>query len=539
MTQEQTGVTETRRTGGRRGFRFFLKHAYREELPRTVRQVGWLIVLIAAIEAAGFLVGYRAAGRATWGQMMDNPEGWLPLFHWASPWLQAASENSGWSHYLLHNTFVAVRAWIGSVVTLGTYACWSAWMGGFHLGWIIRGGMPTVAATSGLGPGGATAAMLLPHGLFELPAFWLAWALGLRTGLVWLWRLRWGGRWESFTYLGRDSGRALVLLVVPLLLVAGVLEAEVSPWVRDRYVIGVRPSPALAAERVVLRDVLSRVAIAPDGNTCVGLEGRTAVLNRRRPAARTVLFTAPKGTRVFAAPSQDGRQVATVINHEPERPALWIVDVATMRRAAVRGTPGHYCGTPAWSPDGRRLALVVRGGAPGAGGKPTIDLWTVDLRTQRWRQLTHLPATTKAYVVSPPAWNPRGNEIAFTRQASREHETAIWAVRSSGKGLRQVTRGKHDCVPAWSPDGKWIAFLSRPWSEVDLEEKPFVQQEVELADLCLVHPNGKDRQERIARADPSSPLTWSADGTSLYYMRLDLLLKGTPRAVATSPRPAS
>lgn len=62
-----------------------------------------------------------------------------------------------------------------------------------------------------------------------------------------------------------------------------------------------------------------------------------------------------------------------------------------------------------------------------------------------------------------PALSPDGTRIAYVlRTAEREHDRedrALWMVPADGGAARRLTRGPADTAPAWSPDGRWIAFV--------------------------------------------------------------------------------
>jgi Tol biopolymer transport system component len=61
-----------------------------------------------------------------------------------------------------------------------------------------------------------------------------------------------------------------------------------------------------------------------------------------------------------------------------------------------------------------------------------------------------------------PAWSPDGKQIAFVRQANNGTKE-IWVMDEAGgnkKNLTQVPRGVNSWSPIWSPDGSMIAFLT-------------------------------------------------------------------------------
>jgi TolB protein len=61
---------------------------------------------------------------------------------------------------------------------------------------------------------------------------------------------------------------------------------------------------------------------------------------------------------------------------------------------------------------------------------------------------------------STPVWSPRGDYIAFTKQA--QGRFAIGIMRPDGTGERVLTDGYHNEGPSWSPNGRVIVFFRDP-----------------------------------------------------------------------------
>jgi TolB protein len=105
-------------------------------------------------------------------------------------------------------------------------------------------------------------------------------------------------------------------------------------------------------------------------------------------------------------------------------------------------TSGAREASPAWSPDGARIAYVVYAGR---GNRSSLHL--VDPRGSRPRRLTY------GNVDLQPSWSPDGRRLVFVRITAR-FEAEIWEVRRDGTGLRHVLPGLTGATqPTWSPDG--------------------------------------------------------------------------------------
>jgi TolB protein len=111
----------------------------------------------------------------------------------------------------------------------------------------------------------------------------------------------------------------------------------------------------------------------------------------------------------------------------------------------------------AWSPDGARIAFSAPVGAPLP--PDILRLYTVAAGGGPASPLT---AVTAPEADHSPAWSPDGRQLAFVRTRSGAGGSAeVYVVNADGGGLRNLTNNAvDDTYPAWSPDGSAIAFVS-------------------------------------------------------------------------------
>ena len=168
------------------------------------------------------------------------------------------------------------------------------------------------------------------------------------------------------------------------------------------------------------------------------------------------------------------------------------------------------------SPDGKSLAFV-------SSRSGQADIWIFDLESKKLRNLTNHPAGDFR-----PAWSPDGAWLAFssdrdsTKQKgisgfSTRHSTEIYLIRADGSNLRRLTFSQTFAgSPAWSADGKRIAFYEAAPAEVNkivaVERKAGGSTQIVTIDV----ESGERRAETSGAGEKVSP-RW-LDGNRIAYV---------------------
>jgi Tol biopolymer transport system component len=115
-------------------------------------------------------------------------------------------------------------------------------------------------------------------------------------------------------------------------------------------------------------------------------------------------------------------------------------------------------------------------------------------------------ATLLPAPVARAAFPGRNGLIAWTHPTSPTTDAEIFVMSPNGKNKRQLSdNGQNDFFPAWSPDGKWIAFESSSATDVD----------VWVMSLDGTVSTNISNDPGVANRGPA----WSPDGTKIAYWR--------------------
>src|SRR5919112_1066143 len=247
--------------------------------------------------------------------------------------------------------------------------------------------------------------------------------------------------------------------------------------------------------------------------------------------------TSGVGTTRAAFPGENGK--IAFIRDSGSDAHIFTINPDGSELTKIYTTPRHD-GSPAWSADGQKLAFDgLRNG--------NWDVYTIYADGSHLKRIT----TSSAGDFSP-SWSPNGERIAFFRQRGERGpntvcQSCIYTIKADGTGSKRLTAHRgFTSDPAWSPNGKKIAFSNgniykmnsadgtnkrnltktskiyenEPNWSPDGKKIAFSTQNPNTGDLNVhtMNADGTNQKKRTGRAGGWAP-AWSPDGTKIAFLR--------------------
>jgi len=212
--------------------------------------------------------------------------------------------------------------------------------------------------------------------------------------------------------------------------------------------------------------------------------------------------------KMYAQPrlSPDGKHVITSLRGDAED--LWLYDLT--RGASSRLTAKGSSSFPVWSPDGKRVALSF--------GRNDIFVRTLDGSAPEQKVLT---GRVPSY---PFSWSPDGQTLAYVSVDAKTLQD-IWVLNLTDRKPQPfLTSPFREGAPVFSPDGRWIAYVSDESGRNEVYVSPFP---------------GPGEKQAISTNGGSEPV-WPRAGKELFYRSGDAVMAAqvttSPTLSVTKPR---
>ena len=212
-------------------------------------------------------------------------------------------------------------------------------------------------------------------------------------------------------------------------------------------------------------------------------------------------------------------------SYKAKNPDLYVLDIFENKEWRISNRPGLNMGA-AFRPDGQKLALVLTL-QPG-----NSDIYLVNPDGSGLTQIT----SSWAIDVSP-TWSPDGKYLAFVSDRSGNPQVYLLdlsrgAESQSNRPVRLTWQGDYNSSPSWSPDGKYIAFAGRRKGQFDL----FVL-DLDQGEYGTVRPltNTTYNEEDPAWSPDGRFIAFSSNRTGNYDIYAISVYGGTARQLTDWP----
>jgi TolB protein len=163
--------------------------------------------------------------------------------------------------------------------------------------------------------------------------------------------------------------------------------------------------------------------------------------------------------------SPDGTKLAYV-SFEKKKPIVFVQSLMSGTREMVANYKGNNS-APAWSPDGSKLAIVLTYGA-------NSQIYTIDASGGGLKQITKSTA-----IDTEPAFSHDGNWIYFS--SDRGGRPQIYKIPAGGGDASRVTfEGAYNVSPRFSPDGKSLVYIRNDGGKFKVALQDLASGQVQL-----------------------------------------------------------
>ena len=199
--------------------------------------------------------------------------------------------------------------------------------------------------------------------------------------------------------------------------------------------------------------------------------------------------------------SLDGRKLAVVISTVDGRYEIWTSEVGRPRLRQLAAVPDADCGDPIWSPDGERVAYYRY-----AKNEHDGVYWCRADRSDVPERL--LKRETADTYLTPLSWSPDGTQLLIETFSEGKGEVLLLPIEPDEHGVRKPATlsasPSIDDDARFSPDGKWIAYLSDDSGRQEVYVCPYNDDGIAGAGIPI-------------STDGGAAPRWAADGKTLVY----------------------